>query len=271
MAIDIERWEAERTHFDQEKYSVDALPARVVQRYAECRSPWLQPEFCFHVLGSLEGKRVLEVGCGDGMKSVLMAALGARVIGVDISPKAIEAAQERAARQGVSERTQFVTTPLEEFAPAPEERFDCVVGYSILHHILPVLAPMLEKMKSVSKPDAIFVFSEPVAVWQWLRKVRLMLPISVPGTPGERPLDGREFAILREHMPGLEFHYYDGGMRMVNRFLLRGWYEDMSPAWRATYSFLARTDDFLLNKLPLEGFAGEAVFYGKVKRTQESL
>jgi magnesium protoporphyrin O-methyltransferase len=55
----------------------------------------------------LEGKSVLDLGCGSGQVSLLAAAMGARVQGIDIAPSMLALAREAAARSGLSDRTRF--------------------------------------------------------------------------------------------------------------------------------------------------------------------
>src|SRR5690242_16715676 len=49
-----------------------------------------------------DGLRILDAGCGTGLSSLMLARLnpGAKVIGVDASPRALELARERAAAAG---------------------------------------------------------------------------------------------------------------------------------------------------------------------------
>lgn len=47
------------------------------------------------------GERVLDVGCGTGNAALLAAARGARVTGVDPSPRLLDLARERAAAEGL--------------------------------------------------------------------------------------------------------------------------------------------------------------------------
>jgi SAM-dependent methyltransferase len=260
------RWEKEREFFDDEEYDSSALPPSVVARYTECRKPWLPPEFHFYALGDVRGKRILDVGCGDGGNSILLALKGACVVGVDISSRAIDAAKQRAALHGISERVAFFATPFELFVPPDGEKFDVVCGWSALHHLIPVLDSMLARIVDLIRPDGIVMFAEPIASWRWLRRLRLLLPIPINGTPDERPLEAEDLAVLRKRLPDSQVQYHDALLRVANRFFMRGRYEDLLPFWRALYDVLGRTDHFLLNGLGLSGIASAATLYGTVKK-----
>lgn len=259
---DTRRWESEKAYFDDEEYVETAIPPSTIERYAKCRKPWLAAEFPFHLLGDVRGRHILDVGCGDGGNAILLALKGARVVGVDIAPRAIEVARHRAALHGVSENAAFYATPLELFLPPDGAQFDVICGWAVLHHLIPVLDSMLSTLTNMAKPNAVVLFSEPISMWRWLRKLRLMLPIAVHGTPDERPLEPQELAILRRHLPNLRIRYHNAALRIVNRFFLTGRYEDASPFRRALYDLVGRVDEFLLNHLGLHGFASSATFYG---------
>lgn len=80
------------------------------------------------------GTRVLDVGCGIGRWSRLLASRGARVTGVDLSPTMIAQAQQRAQAEGVADRCQFRVQDLSRLeAGGP---FDLVLGVTVLQHIL---------------------------------------------------------------------------------------------------------------------------------------
>ncbi len=82
------------------------------------------------------GERVLDYGCGSGILALAAAKLGAAdVLGVDIDERAIEAAADNAARNGVALR-------LAHSKQALTETFDIVVA-NILTNPLCVLAPLL--------------------------------------------------------------------------------------------------------------------------------
>jgi SAM-dependent methyltransferase len=88
-------------------------------------APWLRVS---------KGTRVLDVGCGVGRWSRLLAAEGARVFGVDLSPTMVAQARRRAALEGVAERCHFAVSDLAQLDL--RKRFDLVLGVTVLQHIL---------------------------------------------------------------------------------------------------------------------------------------
>ena len=71
------------------------------------------------------GDRVLDVGCGTGVLGVAALLLGAgRLTAVDIDPAAVRATAGTARLNGVGDRTQASTTPLEQV----RDRFDLVLA-----------------------------------------------------------------------------------------------------------------------------------------------
>jgi SAM-dependent methyltransferase len=80
------------------------------------------------------GSSVLDVGCGIGRWTHQLAARGAWVTGVDLSPTMIAEARGRAARNGVAERCRFFVADLAELDLG--ERYDLVLCVTVLQHIL---------------------------------------------------------------------------------------------------------------------------------------
>jgi SAM-dependent methyltransferase len=80
------------------------------------------------------GTRALDVGCGVGRWSRLLARRGADVLGVDLSPTMIAQAQRRAAADGVAARCRFEVQDLSKLDLG--KRFDLVLGVTVLQHIL---------------------------------------------------------------------------------------------------------------------------------------
>lgn len=80
------------------------------------------------------GIRALDVGCGVGRWSRLMAGRGANVMGVDLSPTMIAEARRRTSAQGLAPGCRFVVADLASMAF--KTRFDLVLGVTVLQHIL---------------------------------------------------------------------------------------------------------------------------------------
>jgi 2-polyprenyl-3-methyl-5-hydroxy-6-metoxy-1,4-benzoquinol methylase len=253
-----QRWESEAEFFDHEEYSDSRIPEATVQRYLNCANPYSTPEFPFVVLGDVRGKRILELGCGDGSNAVLLALKGATVVGIDVSARAIAAAQNKARLHQVADRTEFHVLPLETYLERVERpQFDIICGFAVLHHLLPVLDGLMTRLQGIAREDTVLVFSEPVMP-RAIRRIRLRLPIPLHATPDERPLDRRDLAIIRRHFPAAEIHLRSLLLRLW-ALLVGGRYEDYSRARRLLYQWLCRIDRVLVSIPGLRALAAIGV------------
>ena len=92
----------------------------------------------------LEGKHVIDFGCGSGILAIAALLLGAKsALGLDIDPQAIKASGENAERNGVRDRLYLRLTGGE--APEENEKADVLVA-NILAGPLTELAPDIEKL-----------------------------------------------------------------------------------------------------------------------------
>jgi len=227
-------------------------------RYSAWQRRRFPEEFRFRVIGDLHGKRVLDVGCGDGTNSVVLAKLGADVTGIDISQRSIEAARDRARANGVD--ASFVCTALET-AEFPPSHFDVIWCDAFLHHMLDDLPRTLEQLKRWARPGAAFLICEPVNLWPALRVIRLALWPPSACTSGERPLEKRELGAIRAHIPAARSKYFRG-LGRAERFLLPHGLE-AAGAMRRLFVSCLLTLDFVLLSLPLiRNAAGQVVIYG---------
>lgn len=100
------------------------------------------------------GERVLEVGCGEGILSILVAKKGAKVIASDISKPNLESAK-RYARQESLDNIEFTEADAENL-PFKDSSFDLVIADNVLEH-LPDFEKGLSEIKRVTKRRAIIV------------------------------------------------------------------------------------------------------------------
>ena len=77
-------------------------------------------------------RRVLELGCGDGVNAVFMAARGCEVTAVDISRTALELARDKQRAAGVE--VEFVEGDVFELTP-PDAPYDFVFDRGMFHHV----------------------------------------------------------------------------------------------------------------------------------------
>ncbi|MDP2645967.1 MAG: class I SAM-dependent methyltransferase [Desulfobacterales bacterium] len=128
-------------------------------------------------LGNIKDKRVLDLGCGTGWFSVILAKRGALVDAIDISSEAINIAAAMAKINEVVERTSFRAGSVYEL-DYPENYFDLVIGQAILHHLRhkdKVVMPLYR----IIKPGGRAVFCEPFGESRTLERIRLAVPVPV--------------------------------------------------------------------------------------------
>lgn len=114
------------------------------------------------------GRRILDVGCGEGALVRHFARNGAAAIGLDPLPQAIERALAADTPAGAA----FMIGSGEEL-PFPDGRFDVVCFFNSLHHIPTDLMPqaLLEAMRVTDEEGLIYVL-EPIARGPYFELVR---------------------------------------------------------------------------------------------------
>lgn len=158
--------------------------------------------------GELEGKRVLDLGCGSGDLTVLLAMAGARTTGVDLSPGMVDVARRRVERFAPGAEARFAAAPAEDL-PLEDGSVDVILGRFILHHLdIPRAA---RECARVLAPGGKAMFVEnsgrnPVLMFS-RRYLAGRFGIPRYGTIDERPLSEEDIGALREHLPGLALEY----------------------------------------------------------------
>jgi SAM-dependent methyltransferase len=169
------------------------------------------------------GATILDFACGTGVTSAWLAARGADVVAVDLSPVSIRRANELRDALGLRFSTRVVgATPQDVDVGVV---FDGLVGRFALHHLdLSAYGPALA---SVLRPGGAAAFVETMATNPLLRFSRRHLVgrpgIRRLGTLDEHPLTeediaflGRTFGAVDVRIPQVTFFH------LIDRQILRG-------------------------------------------------
>lgn len=129
----------------------------------------LERQVVFDLAGPLAGRRVLDIGTGDGTYAIEAAARGADVTGLDANPAMLEAARARGQARGVSLRLEPGHV---ERLPFADERFDVVFAVTVLCVVKDPI-PVLREIARVLVPGGRLVIGE-LGRWSvWAAKRRL--------------------------------------------------------------------------------------------------
>lgn len=96
-----------------------------------------------------KGKRVLEIGTGNGAEGIMFAMKGAHYTGVDLTETALEATRRHFAVMGLSGTFQKENA---EHLSFPDGSFDWVFSHGVLHHT-PNTQVAIDEVHRVLKPD----------------------------------------------------------------------------------------------------------------------
>jgi SAM-dependent methyltransferase len=131
----------------------EALPTDVVTY-----GPDIPTEAELRLLGHVEGKRVLDLGCGSGRALVALARQGARAIGVD--PAADQLASARRAAEEAEVKVELHQGPLADLAFLRADTIDLAIS---VHAFAEVddLDRVFRQVHRVLKSESHLVFSVP--------------------------------------------------------------------------------------------------------------
>lgn len=120
-----------------------------------CRDCWNNPAF-FRFLGDVKDKTVLDAGCGEGHNTRLLARMGAKVTGVDISKKMIDAARKEEQREPLGIRYEVAS--FVDLSAFYDHAFDRAVSFMALMGG-PDYAGAVREVYRVLRPGGDLVFS----------------------------------------------------------------------------------------------------------------
>ena len=120
-------------------------------------------------------ENVLEIGCGTGEFTRLVASRAQNVVAIDLSSEMIRLAKSQSANY---QNIQYLLGDVMSDS-LPAERYDCIVSLATLHHL--PLGQALIKMKDALKPNGVLIIQDLVAAKGLVEEVRsgLAYPVSV--------------------------------------------------------------------------------------------
>jgi len=174
--------------------------------------------------GSLAGKRVLDVGTGDGTYAIEAARRGARVTALDAETSMLDAARARAERRGVS--LDLVQGRAERL-PFEDGAFELVLAVTVLCFLPDPLAAVREAAR-VLVPGGRIVLGElgRYSVWAAERRVRGWLGSSTWSRA--HFWSRRELATLARRA-GLRVQDVRGGVYFPPMSVAARWLERIDP------------------------------------------
>lgn len=228
----------EREHFDALTRALEpaAMPPRPPDEWEAA---------VLAAAGPLRGRRVLELGCGDGSLSLALLAARVELTALDLSPASVALAEARAGRWAPDASARFLVAPAQDTG-LPAGAFDLVVGKWVLHHL--PLRPAAEEIARLLAPGGRAVFVETSALNPLLALARRLLPgrlgVARCGTEDERPLGRSELALLGQSFSTLTADFPVFWLaQMVDRHVVQ-W---RSPRFTAA---MRRLDHTLARRLP---------------------
>src|SRR5436190_21437187 len=106
--------------------------------------------------GGLQGKRILDVGCGGGILTEAMAAKGAEVTGIDLAEKPLKVAMLHRLESG--SMVEYRHVAVEAVAEEAPGSFDVVTCLEMLEHV-PNPTSVVAACAKLAKPGGWVVFS----------------------------------------------------------------------------------------------------------------
>ncbi len=182
-------------------------------------------QFIVGQLGDLQGKRILDCGCGTGLLSVAMAQRGAIVYAADVSRESLNVVKQRSRINEVDSRIHEMCMALEALG-CHKASFDHAVGSLLLHHTR-FLSQGLTELLRVVRPGGKLLFIETSGRNPLLMFARKHLlgrwGIEKAGTHSEKPLAKKTIEQIRQLVGGNLDVYYPEFIffRMLPQYIAR--------------------------------------------------
>jgi ubiquinone/menaquinone biosynthesis C-methylase UbiE len=113
-----------------------------------------EKEAVLSAVGPVEGKHVLEIACGTGRFTTMLAQRGADIVGLDISPAMLQEGRKKARAAGVADHLEFMRGDAARL-PFPDDHFETVIAMRFFH-LADTPASFLAEMQRVARDQVVF-------------------------------------------------------------------------------------------------------------------
>ncbi|HEX9341135.1 MAG TPA: methyltransferase domain-containing protein [Thermoplasmata archaeon] len=137
----------------------DSVAEWWISRYTErgdVNREWVIDPALFRLLGDVRGRRILDAGCGTGYLARILAAKGAIVVGVDLSPKLLAAARKQEALEPLG--VEYEEADLADLSRFGDGTFDVVVSNVVMQDVLRYREAFRE-LRRIIRPGGQLLFS----------------------------------------------------------------------------------------------------------------
>jgi len=110
---------------------------------------------------ALKGKKLLDIGCNDGVYTIPYCELGGNAIGIDISKSLIEKARKNAKNLNV----QFLKNDIQQSIELEKNSFDIILFSEVFEHLIDKDKAIFNILK-VLKSDGILILTTPTPVFE---------------------------------------------------------------------------------------------------------
>jgi O-antigen biosynthesis protein len=104
----------------------------------------------------VRGRRVLDLGCGEGFGAALLGGAADYVLGIDISQETIEHCRSNYPRPNL----RFEVASATDLSPWPDASFDAIVAFEIIEHVQDQEG-MLREIGRLLTTDGVLIISTP--------------------------------------------------------------------------------------------------------------
>jgi 2-polyprenyl-3-methyl-5-hydroxy-6-metoxy-1,4-benzoquinol methylase len=195
-----------------QKASGYIVPQRFIKHVTNPRTkPLSDREYSMSILGTIEGKKLLDYGAGDGWNTICFAKAKAKVWAIDMSEKGIELIKKKAIANDVS---NLVSAEVQDCYKTqfPTNMFDVIYGSGILHHL--ELEAAGREISRILNPDGVAVFYEPIRenrIMEFIKAfvLRITKIQCSEETEDEIPLNAKKIMSFNKHFDYVRYRQFN--------------------------------------------------------------